>query len=366
MKRLWFLDNLRTFAVLLGLLCIWAGAYTVFPSQLYIRTTGHWVGFDVFYEGAVAISLAALFFISGYLGASDLRIHVIKPFFQKKWQRLGWPWLFGVLFLAPELAFLSYTSHGGTGSFLDFYGQHYWSDAFTQGPFWFLGVLLFLFLCLIGAKKWRHHILQRCAASGMTAPLVLFILVLQALLVSECLSYSGMTWFNSLYILTFQPSRMVTCLLYFLLGIYALKHRWFTANGYMPSTRWIAALVIIVPLYAVMAPYISIIGFFTAGFQPLHTLVFLASFLSLPGLLGSMAVLNKLPHPDSPTAVLLSNLSYPFYFLGPLLIENTAYFLQPLAISEGLKVLVTALLVIIYGYMLCKYALWHMPCFKKH
>lgn len=366
MKRLWFLDNLRTFAVLLGLLCTLAGAYTVFPSQLSIRTASHWIGFDVFYEGAAAISLAALFFISGYFGASDLRIHVLKSFFQKKWKRLGGPWLFGILLMAPEMAYLSYINNGGTSNFFNFYAYHFWNNAFTQGPFWFLSVLLFLFLCLMGAKKWRHNILQRCAASGMTAPLVLLVLALQAILVSICLSHNGMTWFNSFNVLTFQPSRMVTCLLYFLLGIYAFKHRWFTTNGYMPSVRWIAALVISIVFYAVAAPYISIIVFFTAGFQPLHTLVFLASLLSLPGLLGSIALLNKLPHPDSKTAVLLSNLSYPFYFLGPFFIENTAYFLQPLAVNEGLKVLVTIILVTIYSYILCKYALWYIPCFKKH
>ncbi|MCI1248833.1 MAG: hypothetical protein LKG17_08000, partial [Megasphaera sp.] len=100
--------------------------------------------------------------------------------------------------------------------------------------------------------------------------------------------------------------------------------------------------------------------------QPAHTLAFLASFLSLPGLLGGIAIMNRIPHSDGKNAVLLANLSYPFYFLSAFLMENTAYFLHPLAISEGIKVILIVILSTIYGYMLCKYALWHLPCFKKH
>ncbi|MCH4178486.1 MAG: acyltransferase family protein [Megasphaera sp.] len=366
MKRIWFLDNLRTFAILAGIVCTIIADYRVFPAQTVLPASTHWIGFDVCYEGSAAILLAVLFFISGYLGASDLRIHMLQPFFQKKWKRLGWPWLFGALLLAPELAYLSYISQNGSENFIGFYLHWFWTDSFTQGPFWFLGVLILLFLCLMGAKKWHHNILQRQPAAGMTAATVLSIIILQTVLLSVALSQGGMNWFNALYVVTFQPGRLVTCILYFILGVYAFKHRWFTAAGYMPSNRWILALVITALLYVIIAPYAAILGLFIVSVQPAHTLAFLASFLSLPGLLGGIAIMNRIPHSDGKKAVLLANLSYPFYFLSAFLMENTAYFLHPLAISEGIKVILIVILSTIYGYMLCKYALWHLPCFKKH
>lgn len=366
MKRIWFLDNLRTIAVLLGIVCTIIIPYSVFPSQVYVISTRHWAGFDVFYEGAAAILLAALFFISGYLGASDLRIHLIRPFLQKKWIRLGWPWLFGVLFFAPELAYISYLANGGASSFIDFYIRHFWIDSFTQGPFWFLSVLILLFLVLAGAKKWHHDILKKGPLQGASIPLVLSIISLQALLVISTLLYSGMTWFNGLYIITFQPVRMITCALYFFFGIWAFKHRWFSNDGYTPSGHWIIAGILFIALYALAAPYMAVLGLFMAGIPPVYMLSFLASFLSLPSLLGLIAFLQRLPHSDGPTALQLSNISYPFYFLSAILIENTAYLLHPLSIDEILKVMLIVLLSAIYGYLLCKYVLWHLPCFKKH
>jgi peptidoglycan/LPS O-acetylase OafA/YrhL len=61
----------------------------------------------------------------------------------------------------------------------------------------------------------------------------------------------------------------------------------------------------------------------------------------------------------------LHRISYGLFFVSEPIILHSMWFLQPLAVAVWLKVVITALVLAIYGYLLCRYALFHIPCFKS-
>ena len=360
-----YLDNLRTFAVFLGILCAAVNGYSLTAIPIYV-TNGPVPAVTMLYEWSTAVALPVLFFLSGYLSAKDLRIHLIRPYLKKRWNRLGWPWLFGSLILAPELAYINYVDGGGMLSFIDFYVNHFWFDAFTQGPFWFLGLLLLFTAILALCKKCRKNILQQHKVSGSPHPTICLFIAAQILLTAYAMSIDGLHWTSIAYVITFQPARLVSCALYFALGVLAFKHRWLMPSGYMPSRHWTMALFLLTLVYIVGEPVAQFLCYLFKEIPASATLVTAASLLSMPAILGLLAFFRNLKVQDSPRALLLANLSYPLYFLSDTLIQNTAFFLKPMEWNGFVTVIVTIILSAIYSYLLCTYALWHLPCFKKH
>ena len=47
----------------------------------------------------------------------------------------------------------------------------------------------------------------------------------------------------------FRFSWVITAALYFVLGCYACRHRWFTPGGYVPGRFWLAAALVCLMLY---------------------------------------------------------------------------------------------------------------------
>lgn len=357
-KRIFYLDNLRMAMIIMAVLYSSAMGFMVFtPQHTYVINQGPNIVFDCFVQWCDALILPILFFISGYFAASSLRIRLFKPFFKEKWQRIGIPWLFGSLIVAPELAYLSFLNLHTDANFLTFYGYHFWQDSFEQGPFGFLGVLAFFYVLLMAAKKVRPHCLQRNEAAPPSILCMLLLIGCSTTGMFFVLPHIGNRWIQVLYVLNFQPSQIINCSLYFLFGIYAFKHRWFTAQGYCPSCRWV------LPFIVLSVVYISL--FLPFGMSTVVTIfplvraltVALLSVCALLGLLGSFAAWGNKP-------LALTALSYPIYFLGQALVLNTAWFLQPLEISSFLKFLLISGLSLIYAYMLGKYALIRMRPFK--
>ena len=62
---------------------------------------------------------------------------------------------------------------------------------------------------------------------------------------------------------------------------------------------------------------------------------------------------------------MLHRISYGLFFVSEPIIIHSMWFLQPLAVALWLKIVITALVLAIYGYLLCRYALLHIPCFKS-
>ena len=367
-KRIHYLDNLRTFLVFAGICFAALGNFRPFPLlHPYVPAPMHSIeglAIDFLYNLAIVCIVPAIFFISAYFGASSLRIHMIRPYFKSKWTRLGWPWLAGTILLAPELLYLASRSCGSHGDGPAFSIVHlpFWS-AYFQSPFFCIGLLLLFHLALMGAKKWRRSLFQRAAAAPPSAGILAGFYALQLVVAA---AFFGLLlaahrtpdlWFP-LYVLYLAAMSG----LYFCFGVYAFRHRWFTAGGYVPSAVHIIGAALLLGVI-VASSYITMgISVFISG--TLFPLLLFFSLLQLPLLLALLAAFAKWGDIETDKTKLAAGLAYPLYVVSDTLIQNTAYFLQPLSLGTPLKFVLTLALSFLYGYMICKYALRHLPCFK--
>lgn len=367
-KRIHYLDNLRTCLVFAGIFFAALGNFRPFPLlHPYVPAPMHSIeglAIDFLYNLAIVCIVPAIFFISAYFGASSLRIHMIRPYFKSKWTRLGWPWLAGTILLAPELLYLASRSCGSHGDGPAFSLVHlpFWS-AYFQSPFFFIGLLLLFHLALMGAKKWRRSLFQRTAAAPPSAGILAGFYALQLIVAA---AFFGLLlaahrtpdlWFP-LYVLYLAAMSG----LYFCFGVYAFRHRWFTAGGYVPSAVHIIGAALLLGVVVALS-YISMgISVFISG--TLFPLLLFFSILQLPLLLALLAAFAKWGDIETDKTKLAAGLAYPLYVVSDTLIQNTAYFLQPLSLGMPLKFVLTLALSFLYGYMICKYALRHLPCFK--
>lgn len=367
-KRIHYLDNLRTFLVFAGICFAALGNFRPFPLlHPYVPAPMHSIeglAIDFLHNLAIVCIVPAIFFISAYFGASSLRIHMIRPYFKSKWTRLGWPWLVGTILLAPELLYLASRSCGSHGDGPAFSLVHlpFWS-AYFQSPFFCIGLLLLFHLALMGAKKWRRSLFQRAAAAPPSAGILAGFYVLQLIVAA---AFFGLLlaahrtpdlWFP-LYVLYLAAMSG----LYFCFGVYAFRHRWFTAGGYVPSSVHIIGAALLLGV-VVASSYITMgISVFISG--TLFPLLLFFSLLQLPLLLALLAAFAKWGDIETDKTKLAAGLAYPLYVVSDTLIQNTAYFLQPLSLGTPLKFILTLALSFLYGYMICKYALRHLPCFK--
>lgn len=367
-KRIHYLDNLRTFLVFAGICFAALGNFRPFPLlHPYVPAPMHSIeglAIDFLYNLAIVCIVPAIFFISAYFGASSLRIHMIRPYFKSKWTRLGWPWLAGTILLAPELLYLASRSCGshGDGPAFSLVYLPFWS-AYFQSPFFCIGLLLLFHLALMGAKKWRRSLFQRAAAAPPSAGILAGFYALQLIVAA---AFFGLLlaahrtpdlWFP-LYVLYLAAMSG----LYFCFGVYAFRHRWFTAGGYVPSAVHIIGAALLLGVVVALS-YISMgISVFISG--TLFPLLLFFSILQLPLLLALLAAFAKWGDIETDKTKLAAGLAYPLYVVSDTLIQNTAYFLQPLSLGTPLKFVLTLALSFLYGYMICKYALRHLPCFK--
>lgn len=316
MNRFIYFDNLRSLSIILTL------AALLLPLG------------TVFYEESTIIAIAVLFFISAYFGASKLRIRTISFFLKDRWHRLGLPLIVLILFGVEEKIVT------GTLPVLS----------------WALAWLLLLFAVLSLVKRTAHSFLQQRKLVRPSAPfLTLFFLLWSAALYGAHLFLPQSVMIP--YIAIIRPDWLILSLFSFILGLQAFRSRWFTANGYLPSTGSFIAFIVIL-----IANSLMLTG--TIPSNP-WLAALLAAALPMTAILGLTALFHQYFNGHRPWSQTLHRLGYGLFFISEPIIIHTTWFLHPLAAASWLKTLLTLLILVVYSYLLCRYALLHLSCFKS-
>lgn len=365
-KRIYYLDMLRASAAYAGILAAAVSNFMIFhPLHAYVPAgrEQYWGGFDIFYGFCIAVAAPVIFFLSAYFGASSLRIHMPAPYAKHKWSRLGWPWLAGTLFLGAELIYLAGLSCGTPSDFVIPGMFHSAALVYFQSPFWFLALLILFHLILTGIKKLNRSVFQQRRAMAPSLPVLIGIYVLHLAIALGAAALAAAAGGHPAVYIAYSA---VLCAFYFCLGVYAFKRRWFTAGGYVPPLVCLIPALILCIVYIAGSPAVTALFLFgTASPAAAYALPLWGSILSFPALMGLSAVFAKWGNTETSWSKLAVGLAYPLYFLSDTLIQNTAYFLSPLTLAAPLKIILTLALSLIYGYMICKYALLHLPCFQS-
>jgi peptidoglycan/LPS O-acetylase OafA/YrhL len=237
--RLHYLDNLRAFVIILVIVLHAAITYMADPpSWWYVIDKDRSVVFTWLVLLVDVPIMQVLFFVAGYFAVRSLQRRGPQGFIREKVVRLAIPWVLGVIFLAPLETYMNYVSRGVPTGYLQFWTSDFWGPMFQQSVYWFLGVLFVEFLVLVYAYLYPARAALHVAEPPVTQPrasLFVWFVVLTAggsLLFSPSIGLDD--WRSLSFLLVVQPARISFYVGYFMLGIYAERHGWFTETGFRP------------------------------------------------------------------------------------------------------------------------------------
>ncbi len=232
--RIYFLDNLRTFLILLVVI-LHSGL--VYESVLQ----NSWIVIDSVKNESIGlirmyldlIVMFMIFFISGYFIPMSLKSKTSVEFLKSKFKRIVLPWMIAVFTLIPAYKFIFLYSRGlpqeewysyfhffqRTGTDLTFFANNP-----AQNWLWFLPVLFLFQVIYLGLSKTRLLSLNITLKTGVAITFVLG--VIYSVVVSE-LGLKG--WYNSA-LLHFQRERFLIYFMSFLLGTLSYRHKVFDSS----------------------------------------------------------------------------------------------------------------------------------------
>lgn len=233
------MDNLRVVVVFLVVVLHAIIGYMEFaPSWWYALDTHRSIVFTYMVLLIDVPIMQIMFFLAGYYTWPSLVRRGPAAFFKDKLRRIGLPWAFGVLILAPPTAYIIYYSRHSPMSLRTFWQTDFWGPAYQQSVYWYLGVLLALFAAAAvlfaagrGFAAWPPGIRRPKAWQG-----VLFVVVVSAASIPIAARCALDLWSNN-YLFVYQPVRIPDYIGYFFLGFFACRGGWFTETGFQPRLR---------------------------------------------------------------------------------------------------------------------------------
>jgi glucan biosynthesis protein C len=217
------IDYLRAFVIVLVVFLHASLAYTSFStynetnwvdSSAPVVDTSRWPFLDWFVLYYDTFFMALLFLISGLFIISSLERKGNGGFFSARLQRLGIPFVFAALFIAP-LAFLPSYLMAVPKLQTPYLATFFTSDGWPVGPPWFLWVLL-VFNGMVALVHWIAPTALAKLRQQPTAFVIFLVTIASFLPLSLVGSHY---WWISLGPFDVQPIRLGLYLAYFLLGM---------------------------------------------------------------------------------------------------------------------------------------------------
>ncbi|MBN1977641.1 MAG: acyltransferase [Anaerolineae bacterium] len=217
------IDYLRSFIIVLVVFLHAALAYTSFStydetrwvdSSAPVVDTSRWPvldGFVLYYD---TFFMALLFLISGLFVISSLECKGGRDFFLSRLQRLGVPFVFAVLFIAP-LAFLPSFLMADPRPQTPYLATFFTSDGWPVGPPWFLWVLLLFNGVVVLVHRFAPNVLAK--PHKQPSAFVVFLVTIVSFLPLGLVG--SHYWWVTLGPFDVQPIRLGLYFAYFLLGI---------------------------------------------------------------------------------------------------------------------------------------------------
>ncbi|MFH1081592.1 MAG: acyltransferase [Pseudomonadota bacterium] len=270
-KRLYYLDNLKVFLIILVI--------THHVGQAYGSTGGSWFYsypgervklLGLFFGFNASFFMGLFFFISGYFFPPSFDRHGAHKFITDKLIRFGIPLIFAAFFMIPIIEYVKYLNYTNYIGFTDFYVRHWLtfapdtalrSGAFNFGHLWFIEHLLVysIFYAVI------RTVMQRFVPSTSIATtrqanlcvIIFYVLVLGVIthLLRTTWGFPTDRWIAFLGFIQMEPAHIPQYLSLFIFGI--LAYRWSFLDSITTSRNilWLVPgigifLITIVQLYS--------------------------------------------------------------------------------------------------------------------
>jgi glucans biosynthesis protein C len=256
--RLHYLDNLRTFAIMLVILHHTAITYGASGSWYYHEASGvslTSIILTLFCAINQAFFLGLLFFLSGYFTAPSYDRKGAGRFLRDKLVRLGIPLLFYAFLLGPALEYFLY--HQSEMPLADYFRTRVLTmKDISFGPLWFVEALL-IFNFVYAAWK---VVFRRKKENPLRAfPSVRAILAVAVLtgIAAFCLR---LVWPSGVNVLQMQLGFFASYVVLFILGIAAYRSAWLEEIPARTVRIWsftALAAILILPVFVLLGGALS-------------------------------------------------------------------------------------------------------------
>ncbi len=235
-KRLFYLDNLKTFALLLGVLFHTSIVYA--PNVGYaIKSEELNYFFTLIVHSIHVFRMPLFFFLSGFFSDMVLNKHGGKNFTFSRFERMFAPMLVGLFFFAPIQYYLVYNQIHSPISFIEYFPKFFSTEEFDFSHIWFL-VYLFIYSFLLMTDD-KFHIVKKIFSHSFFGLRKLFlklqiyilknyspniVFILKTVLFCFAPTFIVNCFFNKDdSFLRIQPVAFTQYLMYFILGAVAYK-----------------------------------------------------------------------------------------------------------------------------------------------
>jgi glucan biosynthesis protein C len=364
--RLHYLDNLRAFVIILVIVLHAAITYMADPpSWWYVIDADRSVVFTWLVLLVDVPIMQVMFFVAGYFAVRSLQRRGPRGFIREKVVRLAIPWVLGVIFLAPLATYVNYVSRGVPTGYLQFWTSDFWGPMFQQSVYWFLGVLFVEFLVLVYAYLLPARAVLQAGQPRVEQPrarLFFWFIVLTAggsILYSPNLGLDG--WRSLSFLLVVQPARIAFYVGYFILGIYAERHGWFTEAGFRPRLApWgvgstIAGLAYLV--FRMAGPDMSLPS------QVVESALF--STFCLAALIAGVALFRRWIDGAGLAWRTLASNSFGIYYVHPLILYPLAYLLLGLPVPAVVEFSILVIVTLVGSLAVSALVLKRVPGLRR-
>ncbi|MDT8903049.1 acyltransferase family protein [Anaeroselena agilis] len=321
-----------------------------------IRKSGF---FDLFILATDVFIMPVMFLIAGYFALPALLTKGTGGFWRDKLWRIVLPWVFGVLVIAPAVAYSAVFSRTsappGYVSFWinDFFGRYY-----QQAHYWFLGILaLFFALLIVAYRLTPAYFARRPAVNNPPVRFFpLFALLSAAPFFFANLFFWSDAWVNCKYLFMIQPVRIGLYFCYFGLGVYAWKNAWFDGDGYRPSLLyWGPAAALMLVVFLAYRVAFTLTADIPVMFKAGHALVY-ANFC-LSAAMALIALFARAAGSDASLWRGLAANSYAIYYVHQCIVIPLAYMVRKLPVNIWLKYFSVAACAVVLCYFVAKYCI---------
>ena len=268
-SRVNYIDNLRTVTVSLLIIYHAAMAYNSWGEANYIffGRVNPIASIVVFMSPWF---MPVMFLLAGVSASFSMKKRGCADFIKERFQRLGIPFLFGIIFINPILSFIADKSHNGyDGSYFAHYSVYFtrftdltgYDGGFTLGHFWFIAVLIVISCIGCGVIK----VIDYAVGNNRSAMFIINIILMLLAVAS--------------FDITLWSKKIPTYLCVYLLGYYLFSKQDFIEK--LVSFKWlfIVAFVLFSAMNVVLFVYVE-------DYQLLNTICNYLSFaIGIPALI---------------------------------------------------------------------------------
>ncbi len=365
-ERLVFLDNLRAVVIVFIIVLHGSMTYMTYAPEWWYVVDPETSGF--FTILALLIDVPVMFillFIAGYFVYPSVVKRRGGEFMRNKFKRIGIPWLIGVFFLAPPIAYLIVLSRNLPIPYALFLEEHFWTEYFQQSVYWFLGVLFLLFgtVRLLYSASVSFRSLRLSYIEPTWTKIAIFLGVMSTGFFIINMSVPVDTWRHYGYLIMVQPVRIPLYIGYFYLGVYAFKNGWFRDSGFLPDVKlWFPLTAFSAAAYVTahfaldyeLGPFISISAVIAITFN----MFCYSSIMSL------VALFRKYMNGHNMFWKSQARNTYGMYYLHPLILFPLALYMVQVEISIFIKAPVIIIVTWFVSWLISTAVLTRSPILR--